>query len=78
MQIIQAIAAGNPESQSADLMGKHIAAFKVQGIASWRKEHALAGDTTAVCRDGAFENDVAKSNLVAILRQHGIGQVRSR
>ena len=28
-------------------------------------------------RDGAFENDVAKSNLAAILEQHGIRQVRS-
>ena len=47
------------------------------GIAAWRKEQAPAGDTTAVFRDSAFENDVAKSNLAAILQQHGIGQVRS-
>ncbi len=47
------------------------------GMASWRKEQAPAGETTAVFRDSAFENDVAKSNLAAILQQHGIGQVRS-
>jgi len=47
------------------------------GMAAWRKEQAPAGDTTAVFRDSAFENDVAKSNLAAILQQHGIGQVRS-
>ncbi len=47
------------------------------GMAAWRKEQAPAGDTTAVFRDSAFENDVAKSNLAAILQQHGVGQVRS-
>ncbi len=47
------------------------------GMAAWGKEQAPAGDTTAVFRDSAFENDVAKSNLAAILQQHGIGQVRS-
>lgn len=47
------------------------------GIAAWRKEQAPAGDTTAVFRDSAFENDVAKSSLAAILQQHGIAQVRS-
>ena len=47
------------------------------GIAAWREEQATAGDTTVVLRDSAFENDVAKSNLAAILEQHGIKQVRS-
>ncbi|MEF8714057.1 MAG: site-specific DNA-methyltransferase [Accumulibacter sp.] len=47
------------------------------GMAAWHKEQAPAGDPTAVFRDSAFENDVAKSNLAAILQQHGIGQVRS-
>ena len=47
------------------------------GIAAWREEQTTAGATTAVFRDSAFENDVAKSNLAAILEQHGIKQVRS-
>lgn len=47
------------------------------GMAAWRNEHGTAGDTTAVFRDSAFENDVAKSNLAAILEQHGVKQVRS-
>ncbi len=47
------------------------------GMAAWREEQGTAGDTTAVFRDSAFENDVAKSNLAAILEQHGIKQVRS-
>jgi adenine-specific DNA-methyltransferase len=48
-----------------------------QGIVAWRKELAPAGDTTCVFRDSAFENDIAKSNLAAILEQHGIQNVRS-
>jgi adenine-specific DNA-methyltransferase len=47
------------------------------GMAAWRTELQTAGDTTAVFRDSAFENDVAKSNLAAILAQHGVAQVRS-
>lgn len=47
------------------------------GMIAWREEQGTVGDTTAVFRDSAFENDVAKSNLAAILEQHGIKQVRS-
>lgn len=47
------------------------------GMAAWRESEGTVGDTTAVFRDSAFENDVAKSNLAAILEQHGIKQVRS-
>ncbi|QYY24177.1 site-specific DNA-methyltransferase [Diaphorobacter sp. MNS-0] len=47
------------------------------GLAAWREEQGTVGDTTAVFRDSAFENDIAKSNLAAILEQHGIKQVRS-
>jgi len=48
-----------------------------QGIIDWHKELAPAGDTTCVFRDSAFENDIAKTNLAAILEQHGIQNVRS-
>ena len=48
-----------------------------QGIIDWHEELAPAGDTTCVFRDSAFENDVAKTNLAAILEQHGIQNVRS-
>ncbi len=47
------------------------------GMAAWREAQGTVGDTTAVFRDNAFQNDVAKSNLAAILEQHGIKQVRS-
>lgn len=47
------------------------------GIVAWRQELAPAGDTTCVFRDNAFADDVAKTNLSAILAQHGINNVRS-
>lgn len=48
-----------------------------QGIVTWHKELTPSGDTSCVFRDSAFENDVAKSNMAAILEQHGIAKVRS-
>lgn len=48
-----------------------------QGIVAWHTSLAPAGDTTCVFRDSAFADDVAKTNMAAILEQHGIGSVRS-
>ena len=48
-----------------------------RGLAAWRKELKPAGDTTCVFRDDAFADDVAKTNLAALLQQHGIANVRS-
>ncbi len=48
-----------------------------QGIVEWHKALAPAGDTTCVFRDSAFADDVAKTNLAAILNQHGLTNVRS-
>lgn len=48
-----------------------------QGIVSWHEELQPAGDTTCVFRDSAFADDVAKTNMAAILEQHGIQNVRS-
>ena len=47
------------------------------GIIAWRQELTPAGDTTCVFLDSAFADDVAKTNLAAILEQHGIQNVRS-
>ena len=47
------------------------------GIAAWHKELAPAGETTVVFRDSSFADDVAKTNLTAILQQHGLDNVRS-
>ena len=47
------------------------------GIAQWHKALAPAGASTCVFRDSAFADDVAKTNVAAILDQHGIHNVRS-
>ena len=47
------------------------------GIAEWHKQLEPTGDTTVTFRDSAFEDDVAKTNLAAILEQHGLRNVRS-
>ena len=47
------------------------------GLVAWNKELKPAGETTIVFRDSAFADDVAKTNLTAILQQHGLTTVRS-
>jgi adenine-specific DNA-methyltransferase len=46
-------------------------------LVSWHQELKPAGDTTVVFRDSAFADDVAKTNITAILWQHGLETVRS-
>jgi adenine-specific DNA-methyltransferase len=46
-------------------------------LVAWHEELAPAGETTVVFRDSAFADDVAKTNLTAILQQHGLETVRS-
>jgi len=62
-------------------LAEHIAVAEVEplalGIADWHKQLAPAGDSTVVFRDSAFADDVAKTNLTAILQQHGLENVRS-
>ncbi len=47
------------------------------GIVEWHKALAPGGESTVVFRDSAFADDVAKTNLAAILQQHGLENVRS-
>ncbi|MBC8217793.1 MAG: site-specific DNA-methyltransferase [Planctomycetes bacterium] len=47
------------------------------GIVEWHKQLAPAGETQVVFRDSAFADDVAKTNLTAILQQYGLENVRS-
>jgi adenine-specific DNA-methyltransferase len=62
-------------------LSKSISAKEVEplalGIAAWHKTQAPAGESTIVFRDSAFADDVAKTNLTAILQQHGLENVRS-
>jgi adenine-specific DNA-methyltransferase len=47
------------------------------GIVEWHKQLTPAGETQVVFRDSAFADDVAKTNLTAILQQYGLENVRS-
>lgn len=48
-----------------------------QGIVTWHQELEPASDTQVVFRDSAFADDIAKTNMTAILEQNGIAHVRS-
>lgn len=48
-----------------------------QGILDWHKELEPETDTHVFFRDSAFADDIAKTNIVAILEQNGIHHVRS-
>ena len=71
-------------------LDEHIARAEVEplalGIVEWHKQLLPVpsqetgepdNDATVIFRDSAFEDDVAKTNLTAILEQHGLGNVRS-
>ncbi|AQV15319.1 site-specific DNA-methyltransferase [Acinetobacter baumannii] len=48
-----------------------------QAIINWYKELAPASETHIFFRDSAFNDDISKTNMVAILEQNGINHVRS-
>jgi adenine-specific DNA-methyltransferase len=58
-----------------------IAAVEVEdvahGILAWHKELAPETDSHVFFRDSAFADDIAKTNMAAILEQNGISHVRS-
>ena len=47
------------------------------GLVDWHQQLAPVGESQLVFRDSAFADDVAKTNLTAILQQHGLDNVRS-
>lgn len=47
------------------------------GLLAWHKELAPANDTQIIFRDSAFADDIAKTNMAAILEQNGLSHVRS-
>jgi adenine-specific DNA-methyltransferase len=60
-------------------MGKNIGGDEIEplaiGVAARHNEFAPAGESV-VFRDSAFANDVAETNLTAILEQNRIANVR--
>lgn len=61
----------------ADSIARNEVEVLALGIAEWHEHLAPAGEATCIFRDSAFEDDVAKSNLTAILEQRGIAHVQS-
>lgn len=74
---VHSIGAGTLIACLAQSIGRKDAEPLALGIVAWHKALKPAGETTVVFRDNAFADDVAKTNLTAILEQHGLENVRS-
>ena len=61
----------------ADSISRDAVEELANGIVAWHKELAPAVDTRVVFKDSGFADDVAKTNMAAILDQNGINDVRS-
>lgn len=61
----------------ADDLTKNVMEPLSTGIVAWHKELAPAVDTRVVFKDSGFADDIAKTNMAAILSQNGITDVRS-
>ena len=76
-KIVHSIGAGVLLTCLAESITRNEVESLAQGIIAWRKEFAPVGDSQVVFRDSGFEDDVTKTNLTAILSQHGLTNVRS-
>ncbi len=74
---VHAVGGGVLMTCLAQTIGRDDVETLAQAIVDWHQALAPAGDTTCVFRDSAFGDDVAKTNMAAILEQHGIVNVRS-
>lgn len=61
----------------ADGLTKDLIEPLATGIVAWRVALAPAVDTRVVFKDSGFADDIAKTNMAAILNQNGITDVRS-
>lgn len=61
----------------ADGLTKDVVEPLASGIVAWRAALAPAVDTRVVFKDSGFADDIAKTNMAAILNQNGITDVRS-
>lgn len=74
---VHAIGGGALIACLADGLTKDVVESLSAGIVAWWKELAPAVETRAVFKDSGFADDVAKTNMAAILNQNGILDVRS-
>lgn len=61
----------------ADGLTKDVIEPLASGIVAWRGALAPAVDTRVVFKDSGFADDIAKTNIAAILSQNGITDIRS-
>ena len=61
----------------ADDLPREVIEPLASGIVAWRTALAPAVDTRVVFKDSGFADDIAKTNMAAILTQNGISDVRS-
>lgn len=74
---VHAVGAGAMLACLTDTITRDDAEPLALGIVALRDRLAPSGRTDVVFRDSAFADDVAKTNLAAILHQHGLTNVRS-
>ena len=74
---VQSIGGGALIACLADGLTKDVVENLSAGIVAWWKELAPAVETRVVFKDSGFADDVAKTNMAAILNQNGILDVRS-
>jgi adenine-specific DNA-methyltransferase len=74
---VHAVGAGVLLACLSENIATHEVEELAEGIVKWLQELAPVGEVTCVFRDSAFADDVAKTNMAAILHQHGIQNVRS-
>jgi adenine-specific DNA-methyltransferase len=74
---IHAVGAGALIVCLSDGITREVVEGLAQGIVAWWQALAPAGDTRVVFKDSAFADDVAKTNMAAILNQAGIKDMRS-
>lgn len=76
-KVVHAVGGGALIVCLADGLTKQVVEALAEGIVGWRREKAPAVDTRVVFKDSGFADDVAKTNMAAILQQSGITDVRS-
>lgn len=74
---VHAIGGGALITCLADGLTKDVVESLSTGIVAWWKQLAPAVETRVVFKDSGFADDVAKTNMAAILNQNGILDVRS-
>ena len=74
---VHAIGGGVLMACLAEKIGREEVEALARGMVAWHQELSPVGNTTCVFRDSAFADDVAKTNMAAILEQQGIAKVRS-